>query len=310
MSEFDLLVVGDCNPDLVLRGGDVEPAFGQVERVVDDAELTVGGSGAIVACGAARLGLRTALASLVGADPLGRLMLDALGERGVDASGVVVRPEARTGVTVVLVRGSDRAILTALGTISELTAELADRQLLQAAQHVHVSSYFLQHGLRPGLAGLLREARSAGASTSIDPNWDPSEQWDGGLLDLLGETSILFLNAEEARRIAGVADVEEAARMLSRDGGVLVVVKLGADGGLAVDGGRVIRSPAVAVEEVDSVGAGDSFDAGFLAGHLAGRPPEESLRLANACGALSMRAAGGTGAQPTLAEATLAEATQ
>jgi sugar/nucleoside kinase (ribokinase family) len=303
VTELDLLVVGDCNPDLVLRGGAVEPAFGQIERVVEDAELTIGGSGAIAACGAARLGLRTALASLVGADPFGRFMLGALGERAVDTSGVVVRPEARTGVSVVLVRGSDRAILTALGTISDLTAELVDRQLLRAARHVHVSSYFLHHGLRPGLAGLLQEARSAGASTSLDPNWDPSEEWDGGLLDLLAETTILFVNAEEARRIAGVAEVEAAARALSRDDSVLVVVKLGAEGALAVDRGRVVRSAPVTVEEVDSVGAGDSFDAGFLAGHLASRPAEESLRLANACGALSMRAAGGTGAQPTLAEA-------
>ena len=304
MTEFDLLVVGDCNPDLVLRGGDVEPAFGQVERVVEDGELTVGGSGAIAACGAARLGLRTAFASIVGADPLGGFMLDALGERGVDVSGVVVRPDARTGVSVVLVRGSDRAILTALGTISELTADLVDRRLLRGARHVHFSSYFLHNGLRPGLADLLREARSAGASTSIDPNWDPSEEWDGGLLDLLDETTILFVNAEEARRIAGVADAEEAARALARHGTVLVVVKLGAEGALAVHGGQVIRSAAVAVEGVDSVGAGDNFDAGFLAGHLTGRPLEESLRLANACGALSMRGAGGTGAQPTLAEAT------
>ena len=304
MNELDLLVVGDCNPDLVLRGGDVVPAFGQVERVVEEGELTVGGSGAITACGAARLGLRTALASVVGADPFGRFMLDALGERGVDVSGVVVRPETPTGVSVVLVRGSDRAILTAPGTIAELTADLVDRHVLRAARHLHVSSYFLHRGLRPGLADLLRQARSTGASTSIDPNWDPSEEWDGGLLDLLSEITILFVNAEEARRIAAVADVEEAAQALSRDGSVLVVVKLGAEGALAVDGGRIVRAAAVTVEEVDSVGAGDSFDAGFLAGHLAGRPLEESLRLANACGALSMRAAGGTAAQPTLAEAT------
>ena len=303
MSGLDLLVVGDCNPDLVLSGGDVEPAFGQVERLVDEAELTIGGSAAIAACGAARLGLGTALASTVGDDPLGRFMLDALAERGVDVSGVVVRAEARTGVTVVLVRGSDRAMLTAPGTITELTTQLVDRRLLQAARHVHISSYFLQDGLRPGLTDLLREARKAGASTSVDPNWDPSEQWDGGLLDLLGEITILFVNAEEAKRIAHVEDAEEAGHKLS-SAGALVVVKLGADGGLAVSGDRVVRSPAVAVEEVDAVGAGDSFDAGFLAGHLAGRPLEKTLQLAAACGALSMRAAGGTAAQPTLAEAT------
>jgi sugar/nucleoside kinase (ribokinase family) len=302
VSGLDLLVVGDCNPDLVLRGGNVEPVFGQVERIVEDAELTIGGSGAIAACGAARLGLETALASIVGDDVLGRFMLDALAERGVDVGGVVERAGARTGVTVVLVGDADRAMLTARGTIAELTADLVDRQLLRAARHVHVSSYFLQDGLRPGLPDLFREARHVGASTSIDPNWDPTEQWDAGLLDLLGETTILFVNAEEAKRIGGAADVEEAARALSRRG-TLVVVKLGADGALAVEGDRVVRSPGVVVEEVDAVGSGDSFDAGFLAGRLAGRGLEETLRLANACGALSMRAAGGTAAQPTLAEA-------
>jgi sugar/nucleoside kinase (ribokinase family) len=264
VSGLDLLVVGDCNPDLVLRGGDVEPAFGQVERIVDEAELTIGGSGAIAACGAARLGLATALASVVGGDPLGRFMLDALTQRDVDVSGVIERAEARTGVTVVLVRGSDRAMLTAPGTITELTPELVDRRLLRAARHVHVSSYFLQDGLRPGMADLLREARRAGATTSVDPNWDPSEQWDGGLLDLLDETTILFVNAEEAKRIGRADDVEEAAQGLSRDGTVLVVVKLGAAGALAVESDGVIRSRAVEVEEIDAVGAGDSFDAGFL----------------------------------------------
>jgi sugar/nucleoside kinase (ribokinase family) len=303
VSELDLLVVGDCNPDLVLRGGDVEPVFGQVERLVDEAELTIGGSAAIAACGAARLGLATALVSVVSDDPLGRFMIDALAGRGVDVSGVIVREGARTGVTVLLVRGSDRAMLTAPGTINDLTSELVDRELVRAARHVHISSYFLQDGLRPGLADLLAEARQAGASTSVDPNWDPTEHWDGGLLDLLDEVTILFVNAEEARRIARVDDAEEAGRMLSR-GETLVVVKLGSQGALAVDRDRVIHSPPIAVEEVDAVGAGDSFDAGFLAGRLAGGSLEETLRLATACGALSMRAVGGTAAQPTLAEAT------
>jgi sugar/nucleoside kinase (ribokinase family) len=195
-------------------------------------------------------------------------------------------------------------MLTALGTIADLTPELVDRDLLRAARHLHVSSYFLHDGLRAGLGGLLREARRAGASTSIDPNWDPREEWNAGLLDLLGEITVLFVNAKEAKQISGSGDTEDAARALSRDGAVLVVVKLGAEGALAVADGRVVRAEAVRIEEVDAVGAGDSFDAGFLTGHLTGRSLEEALRLANACGALSMRAAGGTASQPTLAETT------
>jgi sugar/nucleoside kinase (ribokinase family) len=196
-------------------------------------------------------------------------------------------------------------MLTFRGTIAELTADLVDRALLRTARHVHVASYFLHDALRPRLKELLREARLAGASTSVDTNWDPREEWDGGLRDLLDETTILFVNAEEAKRIAGTGDVETAARALSTAGAALVVVKLGAEGAVALGSdGVIVRSHGFVVEEVDSVGAGDSFDAGFLTAHLVGRPVEEALRLANACGALSLRGVGGIAAQPTLAEAT------
>lgn len=302
MTTLDLLVLGDCNPDLVLHGENVEPAFGQVERVVERAELTIGGSGAITACGAARLGLRTALAAVVGDDALGRFMLGELEERGVDVSGVVVDGALVTGISVVLVKGDDRATLTALGSISTLTARQVGRRLLDSARHIHVSSFFLQHALHPGLPALLRAARTVGTTTSLDPNWDPREAWDGGLTAALAETSVLLLNDEEALRITGVDEVEDAARTLARNG-TTVVVKRGPDGALAVERNRLVHAPARPVDAVDSVGAGDSFDAGFIAGLLAGRPLAETLALANTCGSLSMRAAGGTAAQPTLEEA-------
>jgi sugar/nucleoside kinase (ribokinase family) len=295
-------VLGECNPDLVLHGGHVEPVFGQVERLVDTAELTIGGSAGITACGAARLGLRTALVAVAGDDAFGRFMLGALGERGVDVSGVVVDPAVATGVSVVLVRGEDRAILTALGAIASLDAVRVDRDIVLSARHVHVSSFFLQDALRPALPALFRDVRAAGATTSVDPNWDPAETWDGGLFATLAETSVLFLNAEEARRISGAGEVEEAALLLARRAPT-VVVKCGADGALAVQGDSIVRAPARPVDFVDAVGAGDSFDAGFIAGLLDGHPLPEALALANACGSLSMRAAGGTAAQPTLAEA-------
>jgi sugar/nucleoside kinase (ribokinase family) len=302
VAKLDLLVLGDCNPDLVLRGGDVEPAFGQVERIVERAQLVIGGSGAITACGAARLGLRTALAGVVGADGFGRFMVDALTERGVDVSGLVVDGECPTGVSVVLVRDEDRAILTALGTIETLSADRVDRRLLLSARHVHVSAFFLQHDLRPDLAALLGEARAAGATTSVDPNWDAREEWDGGLLGVLAVTDVLLLNAEEAKRIAGKADAEAAARVLAQHCPT-VVVKLGGEGALALRGDALARASALPVTVVDTVGAGDSFDAGFLAGTLAGRSLEQSLALAVTSGSLSTLAAGGTAAQPTLEEA-------
>ncbi len=301
MADLDLLVLGDANPDLVLSG-DVEPDFGQAEKLVEGATLTIGGSGAIMACAAVRLGLRTAFVGVVGDDPFGRFMLDALSERGVDVSGCRVDPDRPTGLSVILSRGEDRAILTSTGTIPELRGELVAPELVGSTRHVHVSSYFLQRGLRHDLPELFDEAHRAGASTSVDPNWDPSGRWDGGLLELLTRTDCFFPNSAEARSIIGIDDVDIAAEALAERGAV-VAVKFGQGGGLAVWGDQVVRSEAIPAEVVDTTGAGDAFDAGLLYGRLDGWPLERCLGLAVACGSLSTRAVGGTGSQPTLAEA-------
>lgn len=290
MSGLDLLVVGDVNADLVLRGGDLVPAFGQREQLVDHAELVLGGSGAIVAAGAARLGLRVAMAGCVGDDALGRAMLDALA--GVDVSAVRTG-SAPTGVSVGLARPGDRAVLTGLGALAELRAEHVPDALLAQARHVHVASPFLQ----PGLDVAAVAARAAG-TTSLDPGWDPRERWD---VEWQG-FDVLLPNAQEAQRLAGEDAVEAAARRLAASG-PLVVVKLGADGALAAGDGGVVRVRAPRVEPIDATGAGDSFDAGFLAARLAGEDLAGALALGCACGALSTRAAGGTAGQPTLAEA-------
>ena len=293
---MDLLVVGDLNADLVLRGGDVVPTFGQREQLVDDAELVLGGSGAIVAHGAAKLGLEVAMVACVGADALGTVMIDALREGGVDTSGVIRTADAATGVSVALAKPGDRAILTAPGALARLRAEDVPEDLLVQARHVHVASPFLQDALRPGLRALAARARS----TSLDTGWDPREQWDVPV----DAFDVLLPNAEEALRLAGRedGDVETAARELARQVET-VVVKLGAEGALAVSGGELVRVAAKAVEPVDSTGAGDSFDAGFLAARLHGASLTDAVALGCACGALSTRSAGGTAAQPTLEEA-------
>ncbi|HEX9123055.1 MAG TPA: sugar kinase [Actinomycetota bacterium] len=300
-AEIDLLVLGDLNPDLVVRG-DVEPAFGQAEKLVDGAGLVLGGSGAIMACGAARLGLRVAVAGVVGDDVFGRFVRDELESRGVDVRAVSVDPSRPTGISVILSRGDDRATLTSPGTIGDLRGELVDLDLVHASRHVHVSSYFLQRDLRPDLPELFREAHEAGATTSVDPNWDPSEEWNGGLLSLLALTDCFFPNSAEARAITGVDDIDIAAEALAEHGPV-VAVKFGQGGGLAMAGGEVVRSESIPADVVDTTGAGDSFDAGFLAGRLAGWTLDRCLALAVSCGSLSTRAAGGTAAQPTMAEA-------
>jgi sugar/nucleoside kinase (ribokinase family) len=296
--DIDLLVVGEINPDVVVTDPDPVPAFGQAERLVEGIRLTIGSSSAITACGAARLGLRVAMVGVVGDDALGRFMLDALAARGVDVSACRVAAGRPTGASVVLGNGTDRAILTAAGTIRDTRASDVPPSLLARARHVHVGSLFLQPGLASDLPGLFRAARAGGATTSLDPNWDPTGSWDGGLAAALAETDILLPNAGEALRLTGAADVETAARALAGDGRT-AVVKLGADGAIAMSGGELLRARARPVVAVDTTGAGDSFDAGFLAARLDGRPVDDALAFAVACGSLSTRAPGGTDGQAT-----------
>jgi sugar/nucleoside kinase (ribokinase family) len=299
---IDLLVLGDVNPDLVMRGGDVTPAFGQAERIVEEARLTVGGSGAILACGAARLGLRVAIAGVIGDDLFGNYMREELFARGIDVTGLAVDAEMPTGMTVVLSGESDRAILTSLGTIGDLRVSSIDPDLVRSARHLHVSSFFLQRALAPDLPGLFADARERGVSTSIDPNWDPSGAWDGGLNDLLASVDVLFPNEMEATHLARTSDLEVAITVL-RQRGPTVVVKAGDRGAIAVGPDGRATASLMRVAAVDTTGAGDSFDAGFLAARLDGRSLERCLAIANACGALSTRATGGVDAQPTMQEA-------
>ena len=295
----DVLVIGDANPDLLLTG-DAVPRFGQAETLVESADLVLGGSAAIVACGLARLGVATALAATVGDDLYGEFVRTALTDRGVDVRWLRTDPAVPTGLSVVLSIG-DRAILTHPGTIASTGPEVVDEHLLTRVSHVHSASCFLQPALAPHLPRLLAAARAGGATTSVDTNWDPAETWDG-VRPLLEQADVLLPNATELRALAGRPDLDAAARVVL-DLGCRVALKGGAEGGTLWESPDVVRRvPAPAVPVVDTTGAGDSFDAGFISGMLDGLPGEECLTRAVLCGSLSTRAVGGTAAQPTLGE--------
>ncbi len=297
---FDILVAGEINPDLILSGN-VVPAFDQTEKLVDSAVLTVGSSSAIFACAAARRGLKVAFLGVCGEDVFGRFMLAEMRKRGIDISHVMIRAHEQTGLSVILNQGADRAILTHPGLIAALRASDLSDALLREARHLHVASYFLQTNLQRDLPDLFRRARSYGLTTSLDTNYDPSQKWLG-FDELLSTTDIFLPNRTEALSITQSSDIKSAARQLA-DKCRLVAVKLGADGALLQANDTTICVPSLPVDIVDTVGAGDTFDAGFLCGYLKGWELEKSLQLAVVCGALSLQASGGTAAQPTLEEA-------
>jgi len=309
-TQYDILVAGEINPDLILSG-DVIPEFGQVEKLVTSATLTIGSSSAIFACGAVRLGLKIAFIGVCGDDVFGRFMLDEMQKRDVDVSNVIVRSQGQTGLSVILNKPfdhksrpsaqGDRAILTHLGLIAELGASDISDDLLRRSRHLHVTSYFLQTKLQPDLPNLFQRARSLGLTTSLDTNYDPSEKW-AGFKELLSVTNIFFPNEKEAVSLSGSENGDEAATRLGPEVESLAI-KLGIEGALGFHNGEIIRVASIPVNIIDTVGAGDSFDAGFMYGYLNHWELEKSLRLGCVCGALSTQEAGGTNGQPTLEEA-------
>jgi sugar/nucleoside kinase (ribokinase family) len=286
----DVVVLADLNPDVVVLCSD-PPRFGQVEQLVDHARITLGGSGAITAAALAAQGVRVALCAAVGNDRLGALTTELVADLGVDVSGVVRRDTVATGMTVVLSRpDGDRALLTYPGTLAELTTDDVRRaggDSVAGARHVHVSSFYLQRGLQAGLPELLRDLRDRGCTTSIDPGWDPAEQWRA-IAGALPATSYLLPNAAEAACIAAALD-PDAARSST------VVTKLGAEGAQLTSPDGAVQVSAAPVPVVDTTGAGDNFDAGFIAALLDGCPPREALARAVASGSHAIGGIGGTG---------------
>ena len=296
-----VLVVGDANPDLVLRG-DVVPRFGQAEQLLDDAALLVGGSAAITAHGFARLDRPVTLLAAVGDDDFAGPLLAQLAAAGVRLDHVIHRPGQRTGLTVVLSTQDDRAILTHLGTIPTLTAaELRRAVAACEPAHVHVSSLFLQPTLARALPAVLAEIRASGRTVSLDTNDDPAGRWQG-VTELLPHVDVLLPNRREALALTGASDLPAAARKLAGHG-PLVVVKDGDAGALACSpDGTLTSVDALPREPVDTTGAGDTFDAAFLDGWLDGLPLPHCLDRAVRAGAAAVGAVGGTAGQPTARE--------
>jgi sugar/nucleoside kinase (ribokinase family) len=298
---YDVIVFGDTCVDLVVTGADVVPRFGQVEKLVDNYVIEMGGSCCIFACQAARLGLRVGILGRVGDDGFGRLVLRRLDECGVDTRHVIVDPALKTGLGIALVQGRDRAILTYPGSLCAIGPQDVTDEFLASARHLHHGSYFLHTRLRSHMPGIFRRARDFGLSTSLDINWDPDERWNSTLPDVLSLTDVFMPNEQEAIHLSGCSNLEEAAVWL-RGRVPVVAMKRGADGARLYSEQEMVERTVSPVTGGDSIGAGDSFDAGFLAGWLCGLPMDHCLDIACACGRSVAGAVGGLAGQPTWAD--------
>jgi sugar/nucleoside kinase (ribokinase family) len=292
MPQFDITIAGELNLDLILYGlpEELQP---ERELLADDMVLTLGSSSAIVAHNLAALNTRVGFVSCIGQDEMGKIALERLAESGVDVAKVRVRGSEKTGMTAILHHGEWRNILTYLGTISQLKFEDLDLGYLAAARHFHLSSFFLQKSLQADVPRLFKKLKGAGLTISLDTNDDPDDRWESGLQDALRFVDVLMPNEREAKRIAKTDSLEAAVARLA-ESVPLVVIKRGAEGAMAQRGQERFESPCLEVKPVDPVGAGDSFDAGFLSQYARGADLNTCLVHGNLAGAYSTTRPGGT----------------
>jgi sugar/nucleoside kinase (ribokinase family) len=292
-STLDVSIAGEINLDMILYG---IPKDIPVERelLATNFEVTLGSSSAILAHNLSTLGVKTGFITRVGQDDLGAIALSRLAESGVDLSRVVhASGSTTTGVTILLHHGDQRRILTYPGTMFEMSRDDLDIDYLASARHFHLSSLFLHRALQADLPHLFRELKSRGLTLSLDTNDDPEDKWDGVLHQILPYVDVLLPNSDELCRIARRDNVDDALDALSSIVPI-IAVKCGREGAVVQNLGKRTRVPGVSLQPVDTIGAGDSFNAGFLAAWLSGCSAEDSATGGNIAGALSTQAPGGT----------------
>lgn len=290
---FDVTIAGEINLDLILYGlPEVMPL--ERELLASDFCLTLGSSSAIMAHNLAALGLSVGLITRLGTDPLGKIAVERLSESGVDLTCIkCVSDGPSTGVTILLTHGSRRHILTYPGTMFEMSAEDLDLAYLASGRHFHLSSLYLHKALQARLPAIFRQLKAAGLTLSLDTNDDPEDRWGPPLDELLSLVDIFLPNDDEACRITGKPDAESAIEVLAARV-PLVAIKCGKRGALVQAGKQRWHVPAQPVTPVDTIGAGDSFNAGFVAGYLRGEVPQACAAFGNQVAALSTQRPGGT----------------
>ena len=290
---FDVTIAGEVNLDLILYGLNEEIPVDR-ELLASGFAMTLGSSSAILAHNLSVLGARVGFATRVGDDALGRIAMERLAEGGVDLSRTTQASRGtKTGVTILLDHGRRRRILTYPGAMFEMTCADLDMEYLASARHFHLSSLFLQKGLHAELPQLLHSLKGRGLTISLDTNDDPEDRWDGVLEEILPLVDLLLPNEDEVRRIARRETVEEALDALA-ERVPLIAVKCGGRGAIVQRGRERLSVAAAEVQPVDTIGAGDSFNAGFLAAWLNGAAPEKCAAAGNIAGALSTQRPGGT----------------
>ena len=300
MNDFDIVVVGELNADLILSEPQGFPEMGK-EKLAKGMLLTMGSASAIFATNIAHLGMKVGFIGKLGSDYLGKIVTDTLAERGVDCSGIQVMPDEKTGITVVLTYPEDYAMMTYMGAMETFNLDDVDFDYVKRGAHLHFSSYYLQPGMRYACAELFKKAKDLGMTTSFDPGPDPEEKYEADILDVLRHVDVFLPNESEAMSIAHKDNVEDALEFLSEYTSTTVIT-CGSQGALAHSKGQTVKTKVFKVKPIDTTGAGDSFNCGFLLSWLKGADLKEALVTGSACGAIATTRVGGATASPSFEE--------
>jgi len=304
VKRLDVVSIGELNPDLILHGIKAKAPVLGTEQAIEGYRLTLGSSTAIATVLMARLGLRTAMIARVGDDEYGRFCRETLEREGVDQVHVVTDPNVETGVTISLPYPEDRLLLTCYGAMESLTIDDVPWDTIADARHLHLGSFFIQRGIRGDLHEIFRRAQSLGLTTSLDTGWDPDTLWlQDDLRAVLAHTDVFLPNETELANITGTHDVDDGLARALALGPTEVVVKRGAWGASYRGPDGRIDAHGLTITPVDTTGAGDAFNAGYITARLEGRSIPERMAFGNACGASAAMAIGGTGGLMTRAEA-------
>jgi sugar/nucleoside kinase (ribokinase family) len=288
-----VIVVGELNVDLILNQIEGYPEIGK-EKIADQMTLTLGSSSAIFASNLSSLGADVAFLGMIGSDQFGDLCIKSLQEKNVNTEYIIRSEDLKTGATIILNYDEDRAMITHPGAMDHLKIKHIPFGKLKDARHFHLSSVFLQPGLKPDIVEIFKRAKETGLTTSLDVQWDPREKWDIPLRDLLPFVDVFLPNRQELEFLTGKTDYEQALDAI-KDVANIVALKLGNAGSLCMAHGKISRMEAfLNTEVVDAIGAGDSFNAGFISKYIRNSPLDMCQRFGNLTGAISTTAAGGT----------------
>lgn len=291
--KFDVIVVGELNVDLILNSIDSFPEMGK-EKLAKNMTLTLGSSSAIFASNLSALGAKVSFIGKIGNDSFGDLVIESLKAKKVDTGYLIKSEEWNTGATIVLNYDEDRAMVTYAGAMERLTISDISDEAISYAKHLHFSSYFLQPGIQSGIAELFKKAKAKGLTTSLDIQWDPNEKWNFNYKEVLPFVDIFLPNEQEALLLTNENNLDKAITKLSPFA-KHIVVKLGSKGSLLVnDGKQILKKSFLNKNVVDAIGAGDSFNAGFIFKFINGSDITECQTFANLTGAINTTAAGGT----------------